>query len=119
MQADRLLLGAEMQRRLTIPMHFLRMLQMLKSFLENMGDGRLVLGKTRKHSSFWKEKHAVTDLSVGTHMYRHTAKMCIATDMAKQGPHWVSTALTPNVFRADRQALCLQCCDDCSLLSPS
>lgn len=28
---------------LTIPMQFLRMLQILKSFLENMGAGKLVL----------------------------------------------------------------------------
>ncbi len=30
-------------KKLTIPMHFLSMLQMLKSFLENMGAGKLVL----------------------------------------------------------------------------
>lgn len=36
---------------LTIPMQFLRMLQILKSFLENMGAGRLLLKTkhTRRH----------------------------------------------------------------------
>lgn len=33
---------------LTIPMQFLRILQMLKSFLENIGAGRLVLNKDKK-----------------------------------------------------------------------
>lgn len=33
---------------LTIPMQFLRMLQMLKSFLENIGAGRLVLNKQER-----------------------------------------------------------------------
>lgn len=35
---------------LTIPMQFLRMLQMLKSFLENMGAGKLVLNTKDTHT---------------------------------------------------------------------
>lgn len=37
---------------LTIPMQFLRMLQMLKSFLENIGAGRLVLNEQRGNEKF-------------------------------------------------------------------
>lgn len=36
---------------LTIPMQFLRMLQILKSFLENMGAGKLVLKTKHAHRS--------------------------------------------------------------------
>lgn len=36
------------KKNLTIPMQFLRILQMLKSFLENIGAGRLVLNKDKK-----------------------------------------------------------------------
>lgn len=36
-------------KKLTMPMHFLSMLQMLKSFLENMGAGKLVLWNNKRY----------------------------------------------------------------------
>jgi hypothetical protein len=41
----------KMESNFTIPIHFLRMLQILKSFLENIGEGKLVLKKKRKSNS--------------------------------------------------------------------
>lgn len=39
-----------------MPMHFLKILQILKSFLENIGDGKLVLWKGRWKKSRSKKK---------------------------------------------------------------
>lgn len=44
-----LMLYYKIESSFTIPIHFLRMLQMLKSFLENIGEGKLVLKEEKKN----------------------------------------------------------------------
>lgn len=54
---------------LTIPMHFLKILQILKSFLENIGDGKVVLTKETnivQPSKFRKRDHHFT--AVNSHI---------------------------------------------------
>lgn len=46
-----------------MPMHFLKILQILKSFLENIGDGKLVLWKGRREKSRSKKSFPILTMT--------------------------------------------------------
>ena len=54
----------------TIPMHFLKMLQILKSFLENIGEGKLVLD--------WRGGKRPNSLVLNNSLPDQTSVECVA-----------------------------------------
>lgn len=88
---------------------------MLKSFLENMGEGRLVLENTEMIHFNADDTRKKSMLSL-TQLQACSAKSTLSQTEQIRVIHWFTAGLTPGKFRADQQALCIQHCSECHAL---
>lgn len=88
---------------------------MLKSFLENMGEGRLVLENIEMIHFKADDTGKKSMLSL-TQVQACSAKCALSQTGQIRAIHQLTDGLTPGKFRADQQALCIQHCSKCHAL---